>query len=383
MESKAYAYSKEREFTGEEERTYIELNLGPQHPSTHGVYRGIVRLSGETIVDIESVIGYLHRNHEKIYERLLYPQIVPMTDRFDYLSALTNELVYVMTVEKALGIEVPERAEYLRVLFAEFQRIMSHEFYFGFFFNDIGALSPFFYVFKDREWAFELMDRVSGARLFYNYFRIGGLRNDIPDGWLEDLRKFLDHLEKESLPMFEELMLGNAIFHARTKGVGVLPADVAVAYGVSGPVLRASGVKWDVRKADPYSVYRLFDFDVPTGTKGDTYDRCIMRFRELKESIRICRQVMDKLPDGPVMGKVPRGVLKLPKGHYYQRVDSPRGEVGCYIVSDGSQYPYRFKWRSPAFVNLQVLPHLCKGAKLADLIAILASLDPVFGEVDK
>ncbi len=365
------------------ERTTMDLNLGPQHPSTHGVFRAILTLEGETIVDVEPVIGYLHRNHEKIYESMQYPQIIPMTDRTDYLAPLTSELAYVLAVEQALGIEVPERAQLLRVIFCEFQRILSHQLYTATFGMDIGAVTPFLLAFRDRERALDLMDRATGARLLFNYFRIGGLRNDVSDAWLEDFRAWIDYFDREAWPEYVNLLYKNEIFRVRTRDVAPLPGDVAVAYGASGPVLRASGVNWDLRKVAPYSGYERFEFDVPLGEKGDCYDRCLVRVYEMRESVRIIRQALAQLPDGPVVGKVPRGILKLPKGEYYQNVDAPRGEVGVYIVSDGGPHPYRVKWRSPAFVHLQLLPYLCRGQKVADFIAILATLDPVFGEVDR
>lgn len=365
------------------DRSIMDLNLGPQHPSTHGAFRVIVTLEGETIVDAQPVIGYLHRNHEKIYETMQYPMIVPMTDRFDYLSPLTNELCYVLTVEKALGLEVPERAQYLRIIFSEFQRLLSHQLYFGTFGADIGATTAFVYAFRDREKALDLLDRVTGARLLYNYFRIGGVRNDVPEGWLEDLADYLKLVENYGWPQYMNLLMRNEIFRARMEGVGVLSPELAVAYGASGPVLRASGVRWDVRKDDPYCIYDRFEFDVPVGENGDGRDRCLVRMYEILESIKIIRQALAQIPDGPVMGKVPRGVLKLPRGDYYQHIDSPRGEVGCHIISDGGPHPYRFKWRSPAYVHLQLLPHLTRGLKVADLIVVLATLDPVFGEVDR
>lgn len=375
---------EEREpFAEDEERRTMDLNLGPQHPSTHGVLRVVLTLEGETILDAEPVIGYLHRNHEKLYESMQYPMIVPMTDRLDYLSPLTNEFCYTMAVENALGIEVPERAQYLRIIFVELQRILSHQLFFGPFSIDIGATTPFLLAFRDREYALDLMDRATGARLLFNYFRIGGLRNDVGPEWLDDLRRFLDYFEKDAWPEYMNLLMRNEIFRVRTEGVGVLPPDVAVQYAASGAVLRASGVKWDLRKDEPYSIYDRFEFDVPVGEKGDARDRCYVRMYEMLESVKIIRQALDQIPDGPVLGKVPRGILKLPKGDYYQHIDAPRGETGCHIISDGGPHPYRLKWRSPAFVHLQLLPYLVRGAKLADLIALLATLDPVFGEVDR
>lgn len=372
-----------RPLSPEQERTTMELNLGPQHPSTHGVFRCILTLDGETIVDCEPVIGYLHRNHEKLYEGMQYPQIIPMTDRTDYLSAITCELPYVLCVEKALGIEVPERAQYLRVIFAEFQRMLSHQLYFGTFGMDIGAVTPFLLALRDREFAFDLMDRATGARLLYNYLRIGGVRNDVSAAWLQDLERYVDYIEREAWPEYMRLLMENEIFRIRTEGIGIISPEMAVAYGASGPVLRASGVRWDIRKDDPYCIYDRFEFDVPVGERGDARDRCLVRMYEIRESIRIIRQALRQIPDGPVLGKVPKGILRLPKGDYYQHVDSPRGEVGVYIVSDGGPTPYRVKWRSPAFVHLQLLPHIVRGEKVADFIALTATLDPVFGEVDR
>ncbi|MBX6378781.1 MAG: NADH-quinone oxidoreductase subunit D, partial [Clostridia bacterium] len=292
----------------------MKINIGPQHPSTHGVFRAVVTLDGETIVDVDPVVGYLHRNHEKIYEGMEYPMITPMTDRTDYLSAITNEFLYCLTVEKALGVEVPERGQYIRVIFAELQRILSHQIYFGTFGLDLGAFTPFLYAFRDREMALELMDRATGARLLYGYFRLGGVRNDLPEAWFEDLSKYLDYLEREGLPELRDLLLNNEIFRARTVGVGVLPPDVALAHCASGPVLRASGVAYDLRKAQPYGIYDRFEFDVPVGANGDSFDRCWVRYEEMLQSIRIIRQALRDLPDGPVGGQLPRGKVKLPKG---------------------------------------------------------------------
>lgn len=365
------------------ERTTMELNIGPQHPSTHGVLRIIVSLEGETVLSAEPVVGYLHRNHEKLYEGMQYPMIIPMTDRLDYLAPITNELCHVLLVEKALGIEVPERAEHLRVIFAELQRLLSHQLYFATYSVDIGATTAFLLAFRDREFLYDLMDRATGARLLYNYLRIGGVRNDVPDGWFDDLIKYLDYFESYSWPEYMNLVIGNEIFRVRTLDVGVLPPDMAIAFAASGPVLRASGVKRDLRKDEPYSIYNRFAFDVPVGEKGDSRDRCLVRMHEMRESIRIIRQAIAAISDGPCLGKVPRGVMKLPKGDYYQMIDGPGGEVAYHVVSDGGPHPYRFKVRSPGFVHLMLLPHLVRGEKVADIIAILASLFPVFGEVDR
>lgn len=365
-----------------EERRLMKLNLGPQHPSTHGVLRVLLTLDGETVVDAEAVIGYLHRCHEKIYESLTYPMIVPFTDRTDYLASITDEQAVVEAVEKLMELEVPERAQYLRVLFAELQRLMSHTIFFGTFAMDLGAMSAFLYTFRERERFYELMDAATGSRLLYNYLRIGGVRNDVSDRWLEEIRDFLDFFEKEAWPEYMNLVIHNEIYKHRTKGVGVIPKEEAIALGASGPVLRGSGVEYDIRRNDPYSIYDRFQFEVPVGEKGDVYDRALVRMYEMRESIKICRQVLEQMPDGPVMGKIPRAI-RPKKGEVYHRVEAPRGEVGVHIVSDGGTNPYRLKWRAPSFVHLQLMPTMTSHNKVADVIACIGSIDVVLGEVDR
>ena len=362
-------------------RQTMTMSMGPQHPSTHGVLRVVLSLDGETVVDAQPDIGYLHRNWEKIAEYMTYAMTVPFSDRNDYLAAITNELALVQAVEKLTGLEVPERAQILRVIFSELQRITSHLLWFGTFGLDLGAVTAFLHAFTAREYCYHLFERATGARFLYAYLRIGGLRNDVPDGWIEDLLSFLDQLENTYWPEFMRLLIDNAIFIRRTRGIGVLKPEVAVAYGASGPVLRGSGIKYDVRKADNYLPYDRFEFDIPVGTNGDVYDRALVRMYEILESIKIIRQAVKELPDGPVMAKVPRAIR--PYGEVYHRVEGPRGEVGVYLVAAGDTNAYRARWRSPCFVNLQLLPLLARGHLVADVVAIIGSIDIVLGEVDR
>ncbi|RJQ11694.1 MAG: NADH-quinone oxidoreductase subunit D, partial [Bacillota bacterium] len=313
------------------------VNMGPSHPSTHGVLRVILRVDGETIVDAKPDIGFLHRCFEKVAEGWTWQQVVPFTDRTDYVSAMTNELAYVLAVEKLAGIEAPERAQVIRVIIAELQRIASHLVWFGSFANDLGATTPFLYAIRERERILDLFEAVSGARLTYSYMRIGGVRNDLPLGFIEKTSEFLK-LMPGRLREYENLFMKNAIFMARSKGVGKLTADQAIAYGTSGPVLRASGVDFDIRRDEPYAAYGKFNVTVPVGINGDVYDRAVCRFGEMRASLDIIEQALGALPDGEVMAKVPR-VLKPPAGDVYFRVESPRGEVGCYVVSDGGPNP--------------------------------------------
>ena len=359
------------------------LNVGPQHPSTHGVLRVIAKLNGETIVTAQPDIGYLHRCFEKLAESKSYPMVMPYTDRTDYLGAITNEWVYALAVEKLLGVEVPERAEYIRVIAAEMQRVCSHLLWFGTFALDLGAVTPFLYAFRERETLYDLYEQLTGARLLYNYLRIGGVRNDMPNGFVEKLVDLLDFLEKKAFNEYRVLLTGNRIFEVRTLNVGELSSQDAIAWGASGPVLRGSGVKWDLRRDAPYSVYDRFDFEVPVGKDpGDVYDRYAMRMREMEESVKIIRQALQQLPTGEIMGKVPK-IIKPPKGEVYTRVEAPRGEVGCYLISDGTTNPYRLHWRSPCYTHLQLIPLLSPGFKVADLVAIIGSIDIVLGEVDR
>ena len=357
------------------------LNVGPQHPSTHGVLRVVVKLDGEVITAAEPVIGYLHRGTEKLAEDLNYTQIIPYTDRMDYVSAMTNNYVIVHAVETLMQLEIPERAEYLRVIVMELQRIASHLVWWGTYLLDIGALSPFLYAFKEREMIINLFNELCGARLTYNYMRVGGVKWDAPEGWIEKVRDFIPHMRKQ-LEVYDNLVSGNEIFLARIKGVGKYDAETAINYGLSGANLRCTGVNWDLRKTQPYSIYDRFEFDVPVGQNGDCYDRYLVRLQEIRESLRILEQAVEQFPSGgEIMGKVPRA-LRPPEGEVYVRIESPRGEIGCHLISKGKDKPYRLKFRRPSFVNLQILPDLLVGQPIANLITILGGIDIVLGEVD-
>ena len=357
------------------------LNVGPQHPSTHGVFRIIVKLDGEVITEATPVMGYLHRGTEKLAESLNYTQIIPYTDRMDYVSAMTNNYVFCHAVETLMGIEVPERAEYLRIIVMELQRIASHLVWWGTYLMDIGAMSPFLYAFRDREIILNLFNELCGARLTYFYMRVGGVKWDAPEGWIEKVRDFIPYM-RNKLDEYEDLVSGNEIFLARVKGVGKYDAQTAIEYGLSGANLRCTGVKWDLRKDQPYSIYDRFDFDVVTAEEGDCYARYRVRFEEMRQSLRILEQAVQQFPSGgEIMGKVPRAI-RPPEGEVYSRIESPRGEIGCYIVSRGKAEPYRVKFRRPSFVNLQILPKLLVGETITNLITILGAIDIVVGEVD-
>ncbi|WP_010278997.1 NADH-quinone oxidoreductase subunit D [Paenibacillus senegalensis] len=357
------------------------LNVGPQHPSTHGVFRIIVKLDGEIITEANPVMGYLHRGTEKLAENLSYTQIIPYTDRMDYVSAMTNNYVLVHTVEKLLGLEVPERAEFLRLIVMELQRIASHLVWWGTYLLDIGAMSPFLYAFRDREMIINLFNELCGARLTYNYMRVGGVKWDAPEGWLDKVRDFVPYMRKK-VDEYDDLVSGNEIFLARIKGIGRYDAETAINLGLSGANLRCTGVKWDLRKDQPYSLYERFEFDVPVGKNGDCYDRYVIRLEEIRQSLRILEQALEQFPEeGEIMGKVPR-VIRAPEGEVYAGIESPRGEIGCYIVSRGKDKPYRLKFRRPSFVNLQILPKLLVGESMTNLITILGGVDIVVGEVD-
>ncbi len=359
----------------------LTLNVGPQHPATHGVFRVILTLDGENVVDAKPVVGYLHRGIEKLAEGGTYLQALPLTDRLDYVSAMCNNLAYVQTVEKLLEVEVPERAEYIRVIMAELSRIASHLIFTGTFSLDLGAFTPLLYCFRTRELILDLFEAVSGQRMTFSYIRFGGVAKDLPDGFEEKCREALGMVRK-NIDDLNTILTGNEIFQARCRGVGVLDPELAVEYGVTGPILRASGVRYDVRKDDPYGIYDRFDFEVPTGTNGDTLDRYLVRVAEMGQSARIIEQALDQLPKGEVAAKVPRNVKPV-VGEAYHHIEGPRGDLGFFVVSDGSPKPYRWRVRSPAFVNISVLPELVRGLKVADLVAILASLDPVLGEIDR
>ncbi|NQX61973.1 NADH-quinone oxidoreductase subunit D [Paenibacillus qinlingensis] len=357
------------------------LNVGPQHPSTHGVFRVIVKLDGEIIREAIPVMGYLHRGTEKLAENLSYTQIIPYTDRMDYVSAMTTNYALVNAVERMMQLEVPERAEFLRLIVMELQRIASHMVWWGTYLLDIGAMSPFLYAFRDREIIIDLFNELCGARLTYNYMRVGGVKWDAPDGWIEKVRKFVPYMYGK-LEEYHTLVTGNEIFLSRIKGVGKYDAETAIAYGLSGANLRCTGVDWDIRKTQPYSLYSRFQFDVPVRSSGDCYDRYLIRMEEIKQSLRILEQALDVFPEGgETMGKVPR-VIRPPEGEIYAAIESPRGEIGCHIISRGKQEPYRLKFRRPSFVNLQILPKILVGESMTNLITILGGIDIVVGEVD-
>jgi len=358
------------------------LNMGPVHPSTHGVFRMRVTLDGEVVLDIEPVFGYLHRGIEKLAEERTYSGVIPLTDRLDYIASMSNNLAYVLAVEKLAGIEVPERAEYLRVIMAELQRIAAYLIAVGAFLNECGAyFTPFLYMFREREKIVDLFEMVSGQRLLYNYMRVGGLSQDVPDEFLPALEKFVRQMPG-FIDEYDRLLKENEILLARSKGIGILTKEKAINCSVSGPVLRASGVKWDIRKAAPYSVYDRFDFDVPTGTVGDCYDRYRVRIEEMRQSLRIIEQAIKQLPSGPVRADVPH-LVRPPKGDAYAHIETPKGELGFYLVSDGSIAPYRCHIRPPSLLNLTVLRDMVVGWKIQDAIITFGSIDITVGEVDR
>ncbi len=358
------------------------LNMGPQHPSTHGVFRMRVTLDGEVVVDVEPVIGYLHRGIEKMGENRTYTQIIPLTDRLDYVASMTNNFAYVLAVEKLAGIEVPERAEYLRIIMAETMRIASHLMAVGFFLNDLGAMmTPVLYMWREREKLLDLYEMVCGQRLTYNYMRIGGVSQDVPEEFLPALKRFVAEMPG-FIDEYDQLLSQNEVLLARTKGVCILPRDTAINTAASGPVLRASDVKWDIRRADPYSIYDRFDFEIPVGTVGDCYDRYWVRMQEMRQSVRILEQAIAQLPEGEVCARVPH-LLRPPIGEVYGHIEAPRGELGFYLVSDNSIAPYRFHIRPPTLINLTALKDMVIGWKVADLIITFGSIDVCLGEIDR
>jgi len=358
------------------------LNIGPQHPSTHGVFRMRVVLDGEIITDAEMVVGYLHRSMEKLAEERTWTQNIPFTDRMDYLAAMTGNLSYCLAVERLAGIEVPERAQVLRVLFAELQRIASHAMANGTFINDCGAWqTPLFYMFREREKILDLFEMTCGARLTLNYMRIGGVAFDIPDEFLPALRALMDEMP-DRIAEYEQLLVDNEILLMRSRNVGVLPPELAINASVSGPMLRGSGIAWDIRKADPYSGYDQYEFEIPVGHQGDCYDRFMVRMEEVRQSVRIIKQAMEALPAGGHGADVPLS-LRPPAGEIYSRIESPKGELGFYLVSDGGPHPYRFHVRSPSLINLSALKEMVIGQSVADAIVTLGSIDINVGEVDR
>ena len=368
----------------------LEVNLGPQHPSTHGVFRMKAVLDGETIVSLKPVMGYLHRNHEQIGESITYIASFPFTDRLDYFCAMSNNLGLALAIEKLGGIQVTERGEYIRIIMAELTRLVNHTAVTGFLLNDMGAFgTPLLYAFREREKILDLFEMASGSRMMCNYVRPGGVREDLPEGFLERAREIVQHYP-EFLEEFEKLLTNNEIIRQRTQRVGILPKELAINASVTGPLLRASGVDYDIRKVDGYSIYPRFTFRVPMGTVGDVYDRYYVRVLEMRESLKILEQALREIPNssphispkGAALSKGPRS-FRPPKGDAYGRIEAPKGELGFYLVSDGTAQPYRYHIRAPSFINLTVLEDMVVGHKIADAIIILGSIDIVLGEVDR
>jgi NADH-quinone oxidoreductase subunit D len=368
----------------EGEEALLELSLGPHHPSTHGVFRMDVVLDGERVVKLKPVFGYLHRNHEKIAESTSYLGSMPYTDRLDYIGSLTNNWAYALAVEKLAGVQVPERAEYIRVITAELTRLQNHASTIGFLTQEMGASgSPLMYSFREREKILDLFESLTGSRMMCNYMRFGGCRVDLPAGWLEQTRKVVAEFPR-FLDEFERLLAGNEILLARTQGVGVLPRELAIQGGVTGPILRASGVNYDIRKVDQYGIYDRFDFRVPIGEHGDVYDRYMVRMLEMRESLKILNQALRDIPPGPIIDTKTKIRGFRPKaGEAYGRIESPKGELGFFLISDGSPNPYRYRVRPPSLINLTVLEDMCLGSNVSDTIVIFGTIDIVLGEVDR
>ncbi|MCF8242774.1 MAG: NADH-quinone oxidoreductase subunit D [Melioribacteraceae bacterium] len=364
----------------------LVLNMGPQHPSTHGVLRLELQIEGEVVRKVTPHIGYLHRCFEKHAEAMTYPQVIPYTDRMDYLASMYNNFGYVLGVEKLMGIEVPERVQYIRVIMGELQRIASHMVALGTYGLDIGAFTPFLYLFRDREKILSLFEMTCGARLLYNYMWVGGLSHDIHPDFVRLTKEFITYF-RPNIKEINDLLTFNKIFVDRTANIGILPVDTAINYGITGPNLRASGFKFDLRKNDPYSIYDRFDFDIPVGegmvgTVGDCWDRFYVRVLEMEQSLKIVEQAIDQIPEGDVQSAIPKRI-KPPVGTIYQRVENPRGELGYFIISDGTLNPFRVKVRAPSFVNMMILDELSRGHLVADIVAILGSIDIVLGEIDR
>src|SRR5882724_4734700 len=369
---------------GEVEGELLEVAMGPQHPSTHGVFRMDVVLDGERVVKLKPVFGYLHRNHEKIAENTTYLGSMPYTDRLDYLCSMTNNWAYALSVEKLAGLQPPERAEYIRIITAELTRLVNHTCLVGFLMQDMGALgTPLMYAFREREAVLDLFEALSGSRMMCNYMRFGGCRVDFPAGWLEQATRVVDGYSI-FFDEFEKLLTENEILVARTQGVGVLSPELAVNAAITGPMLRASGVNYDIRKVDKYGIYSRFDFRVPLGDHGDIYDRYMIRLLEMRESVKILQQAFRDIPAGPIVD--PKAKIRgfRPKvGEAYGRIEGPKGELGFYLISDGSPNPYRYRVRPPSLINLTVLEDMCLGQTVADAVVILGSVDIVLGEVDR
>ena len=368
----------------EEGDELLEVAMGPHHPSTHGVFRMDVALDGERVVRLKPVFGYLHRNHEKIAEKASYLASMPYTDRLDYFCSLTNNWAYALAVEKLHGFEVPERAEYIRVITAELTRFQNHASAIGFLMQEMGASgTPLMYAFREREKILDLFEELTGSRMMCNYMRFGGCRVDLPAGWLDRVAVLVNELPR-FVDEVEALLTGNEILMARTQGVGILPADLAINAGVTGPMLRAAGVNYDVRKVDHYGIYDRFKFRVPLGDHGDIYDRYMIRVLEMRESIGILKQALPQIPAGPVIDpkSKPRGFRPKP-GEAYGRIEAPKGELGFYLISDGTGNPYRYRVRPPSLINLTILEDMCLGQNVADVVLTFGSVDIVLGEVDR
>lgn len=380
----SYTLSKRSEPGGDLGGDLLEVSMGPHHPSTHGVFRMDVSLDGETVVKLKPVFGYLHRNHEKIAENTSYLASMPYTDRLDYLNSMTNNWAYALSVEKLAGIETTERAEHIRVIVSELTRLLNHTCLIGFLVMDMGALgTPLMYAFREREKILDLFESLSGSRMMCNYMRFGGCRCDLPPGWLEQAQGFIGEFEA-FLDSYEKLLTENEILMSRTQHVGCLSSDLAINAGISGPMLRASGVNYDLRKVDRYGIYDRFDFRVPLGESGDVYDRYMIRILEMRESIKILKQAIQGVPEGPIVN--PKAKLRgfRPKpGEAYGRIEGPKGELGFYLISDGSPKPYRYRVRPPSLINLTILEDMCLGHSVADVVVILGSVDIVLGEVDR
>ncbi|MCZ6696874.1 MAG: NADH dehydrogenase (quinone) subunit D [Acidobacteria bacterium] len=382
------------------------LNMGPSHPSTHGVLRLVLTLEGEIVKSVQPHLGYLHRGMEKIAETMTYHQFIPYTDRLDYLAPLSNNVAFILAVEKLMDIKVPPRADVIRLICCEIARISAHLLWLGTAALDLGAATVFFYTFRERETLYDIIESLTGARLTTSYPRVGGLARDLPDGWTDKVSSFIDSFPK-ALDELDALLSGNRIWMQRTQGIGVISAADAVAYSMSGPNLRGSGVAYDVRKAQPYLGYENYEFDVPIGEAGDVYDRYLVRLEEMRQSTRILKQALDRLPDGPICIDDPKIVLPQkdtvlqkmeeliqqfmivtegfhpPVGEVYHAIEAPKGELGFFIRSEGDKSPYRLYIRSPSFISLQAIEKMSVGGLLSDLIAVIASLDPVMGEVDR
>lgn len=381
----SYTIRKQAEGEGEPAaEELLEVSMGPQHPSTHGVFQMNVALDGERVIRLKPVFGYLHRNHEKIAESVTYLSSMPYTDRLDYFNSMANNWAYALSVETLAGIQPTERAEYIRVILAELTRLLNHTCLIGFLVMDMGALgTPLMYAFREREKILDLFESLSGSRMMCNYMRFGGCRCDLPEGWLRQAQKFIGDFPA-FLDDYEQLLTGNEILKARTQRVGVLSPELAVNAGVSGPMLRASGVNYDLRKVDAYGVYDWFDFRVPLGEVGDVYDRYMIRMLEMRESLKILRQAVRKIPSGPVINpKAKIRGFRPPAGEAYGRIEGPKGELGFYLISDGTPKPYRYRVRPPSLVNLTILEDMCLNHVVADVVVILGSIDIVLGEVDR